>query len=40
VIGSIDYQYPAPFGLGTMRVRARSFLRHERFYPGPPDQWE
>jgi hypothetical protein len=40
VIGNIDYQYPAPFGLGTMHVRARAFLRRERFYAGPPDQWE
>jgi len=40
VIGNIDYQYSAPFGLGQVRVRARSFLRRERFYPGPPGRWE
>ncbi|MBU1746758.1 MAG: hypothetical protein KKA73_03645 [Chloroflexi bacterium] len=40
VVGSVDYQYALPFGLGQARVRARSVLRHERFYPGPPEVWE
>ncbi|MBU0493817.1 MAG: hypothetical protein KKA73_09290 [Chloroflexi bacterium] len=40
VIGSIDYQYSAPFGLGLLRIRSRAFLRDEQFYPGPPERWE